>query len=147
MNTNGHVRTNEPDVAASFADLTHDVIELAELQTKLLKLDVKETSQKAQTSAILAVAGACVLLGTIPVLLCTVAYLLIEFAQWPHWAGFGVATLVGLVIGGGVLAAAYAKFKNGIGSMERSSEELRRNIEWVKSSLRSRCHTNPVERS
>ena len=46
MSTNGRARNNEPNVAASFSELTHDVIELAELQAQLFALDVKNTSRE-----------------------------------------------------------------------------------------------------
>ena len=36
MNSNGRVREEEPNVATSFSELAHDVIELAELQAQLL---------------------------------------------------------------------------------------------------------------
>ncbi len=44
MNTNGRARITEPNVATSFSDLTHDVIELAELQTQLLGQDLKKSA-------------------------------------------------------------------------------------------------------
>ncbi len=63
MNTNGRVRSEEPNVAASFAGLSHDVIELAELQAELFALEVKDTSQSARTALVLSAAGIIVQLG------------------------------------------------------------------------------------
>jgi hypothetical protein len=138
MNTNGRVRDGEPNVTASFAELAHDVIELTELQAQLFALDVKETAQKTRTSMILTVVGASVLLGSIPVALFALAELFVEQLGWSQAAGFAVATLVGLVLSGSILAAGWLLFKSGLNTMQRSREELSRNIAWIKSSLRTR---------
>jgi hypothetical protein len=67
MNGNGRLRSKVPDVAGSVSGLTHDVIELSELQAKLFMLDLKRSSQRTRTCLILAVVSACLLLGTIPI--------------------------------------------------------------------------------
>jgi len=139
MNTDGRVKTEWPNVATSFSELTHDAIELAELQAKLFALDVKETSQSTKTSLILAIVGSCLLLGTIPIALIALAELLIEQLDWSHAVSYGVATLVGILVSAGILATAFARFRSGLSSMKRSREELSRNIAWIKTSLRSRA--------
>jgi uncharacterized membrane protein YqjE len=146
MNTNGRSRNDEPGVAPSVSELTHDVIELAELQAQLFALDVKNTSAKTKTSLLLAVVGVCVLLGSIPVALFALAELLHEQLEWSAAASFGVATLVGVLVSACILAAAWVKFKTGLDTLRRSREELSRNIAWVKSSLRSRGRANPTEK-
>src|SRR4051812_4411783 len=92
MITNGRVREKEPNVAASFSELTHDVIELAELQTQLFTLDIKNTTQKTRTSLVLAIVGSCFLLGSIPVALIAIAQVFIEQLEWSRAAAFAVAT-------------------------------------------------------
>jgi uncharacterized membrane protein YqjE len=145
MITNGRVREKEPNVATSMSDLTHDVIELAELQTQLFALDVKSTTRKTRTALILAVVGICLLLGSIPIGLMAIAYMFIERLAWSHAAGLAVAMLIGLAISGGFLGAGYAQITKGMGAMKRSRDELSRNIAWIKSSLRSQRHTHPAE--
>jgi hypothetical protein len=139
MNTDGRVKTERPNVATSFSELTHDAIELAELQAQLFALDVKETSESTKTSLILAIVGSCLLLGTIPIALIALAELLIEQLDWSHAVSYGVATLVGILVSAGILATAFARFRSGLSSMKRSREELSRNIAWIKTSLRSRA--------
>lgn len=138
MNGNGRLHTKMPDVAGRVSELTHDVIELSELQAKLFMLDLKESSQRMRTCLILAIVGICVLLGTIPVALLALAYLLVEQLEWSQAAALGVATLVGIAITAIAIGAAWSIFKRGLMSLERSREELRRNIEWLKSTLRNR---------
>lgn len=148
MNTNGRVREQEPNVAASFSELTHDAIELAELQAQLFALDIKSTTQKTRTSLILSVVGICMLLGSIPVALMTIGELFIQQFGWSPAAGYAAATFVGIALSAGFLAAGWFRFQSGLSAMQRSRDELRRNIAWIKSSLRSQpaAKSNP-ERS
>jgi uncharacterized membrane protein YqjE len=140
MTGNGRHNGKVPNVAASVSDLTHDVIELSELQVQLVALDAKHSMQKARACLVMAVIGAAMLLGTIPVALLTIAALLVETLEWSYAASAGVATLVGLVITAIVMGVAYGYVKNGLVSFDRSTEELRRNIAWLKSTLRTRGH-------
>jgi hypothetical protein len=139
MNTNGRTRAEQPNVATSFSELTHDAIELAELQAQLLALDLKETSESTKVSLTLGVVGSCLLLGSLPVALIALAELLIEQLDWSRATGYGAATLVGLLVSAGLLATAWARFRSGLVTMKRSREELSRNIAWIKTSLRSRA--------
>lgn len=138
MNTNGRTNNNELSVTGSFSELTHDVIELAELQAQLFALDVKETSQSTRNSLLLLVVGAGVLLGSIPIALMAFAELLVELAGWSHASSYGISTLLGIAISIGLMLAAYTRLKDGVSALRRSREELSRNIAWVKSTLRNR---------
>jgi uncharacterized membrane protein YqjE len=143
MTGNGryHDPGKTPNVAASVSDLTHDVIELSELQVQLLTLDVKQSVEKARACLVLAVVGACMLLGTIPVALLAFAALLVQGLGWSIAASTAVATFVGLLIAGVVFGVAYSYIKKGLVSFDRSREELRRNVAWLKTTLRTRGQT------
>lgn len=143
MRTNGRPQTDKPNVADSLGGLTHDVIELAELQAQLFALDVKESTQSTRTALVLAIVGVCVLLGSIPVVLIALAELLVQQLNWSAAVSYGVATLVGIVISVVLLLTAWARFRSGIVTMKRSREELSRNVTWVKSSLRRRATAAP----
>jgi uncharacterized membrane protein YqjE len=138
MNGNGRHRTQMPDVAGSVSGLTHDVIELAELQTQLFMLDLKKSTQKTRTCLILAVIAACLLLASLPVALMALAELIVEQLEWSRAAALGVATLVGLVLAGVFAGAAYGIVRNGLVSIQRSRDEFNRNIAWIKSTLKER---------
>jgi hypothetical protein len=143
MRTNGRPQTEKPNVADSLGGLTHDVIELAELQAQLFALDVRETTQSTRTALIVAIMGACAALGSIPVALIALAQLLIEQLSWSAATSYGVAALVGLVISVVLLLTAWPRFRSGAVTMKRSREELSRNVAWVKSSLRKRASAAP----
>lgn len=138
MKTNGRVQNHEPNVITSFGDLAHDAIELAELQSQLFAMDVKDSSRSARTGICLAATGLVMLLGSIPVALVTVAVVLIEQRGWSHAGAFGLATAMGMVVAACILAAAWKMLSRSVVALHRSREELRRNLDWLKSNLRNR---------
>jgi hypothetical protein len=144
MNRNGRFAAEMPNVAGDVCDLTHDVIELSELQTRLLLLDIKKSTQRTRTCLILAVVAACLLLGSIPVALYALARVFVEFLEWPESASFGLAALIGLVIAAIIGGAAYAIVKSGLFSLDRSREEFSRNIAWIKMTLKDRGQMRAV---
>jgi uncharacterized membrane protein YqjE len=139
MNHNGRLHTKIPDVAGSVSGLTHDVIELSELQTKLFVLDIKNGSRRLRTCLILAVVGACFLLGTIPVALLALAHVIVEQLDWAQSVALGAAALAGLLLAAIIAGTAWGILKSGLFSLEQSREELRRNLDWIKSTLRNRA--------
>lgn len=141
MNTNGRVRSDEPNVATSFSGLAHDVVELAELQAQLLSLDVKSTSRNARAAFVLTIVGASFLLSAISVGLFALAAVLVEQLDWSQSAADLVAAVIGIILGGAALAAAWRLWQSGFGSLKRSRDELTRNIAWIKASLRNRATT------
>jgi uncharacterized membrane protein YciS (DUF1049 family) len=145
MNTNGRHRTTTPNVAASVAEVTRDVIELTELQSQLLMLDLKKSAEMAKACIILAIVAACLLLASIPVALIAFGYLLVEQLEWSVAGSMGLAALVGLVLCGIVAGVAYGYVKRGLVSIERSRDELRRNVAWLKSTLHTQAK-RPTER-
>jgi hypothetical protein len=137
MNTNGRIRDEEPNVATSFSGLAHDVIELSELQAQLFVHDLKSTAQKTRTSLVLSVVGLCVLLGTVPVLLIALGQFIAEQTGWPQSAGLAIAAVIGIVASAILMAVAKNRLSAGLNSMQQSRDELSRNIDWIKASLRS----------
>jgi len=136
-----------PDVAGSVSGLTHDVIELGELQSQLLMLDLKKSSQRARTCFILATIGICLLLGSIPVALLALAEVLVEQLDWTRSAALGVAFLAGLVLSAIFAGAGYAMLRSGLFSLQRSRKELHNNIAWIKATLRNRGQFHAMGKS
>src|SRR3954468_1277967 len=137
MNTNGRFRDEEPNVATSFSGLAHDVIELSELQAQLFAHDVKSTGQKTRTALVLSVVGLCVLLGAVPVLLIALGQFIAEQTGWPQSAGLAIAAVIGIVASAILMVVAKNRLSAGLNSMQQSRDELSRNIDWIKASLRS----------
>jgi hypothetical protein len=146
MITNGHPKAKEPNVVASFSELAHDVVELGELQAQLLKLDVTVAWQRMRTGLVLAVVGACLLLGSIPVVLLVISEALAEFAGWSRTASLGLAALIGAGAAAAMAALAWRWLKTTFATFERSREEFSRNLAWIKSSLKQQP-ARPRQRS
>jgi hypothetical protein len=142
MNTNGRTSSDEPGVAASLSGMTRDAIELAELQVQLFGHDIRASGERARMSLIYSVVGVCLLLSAFPVLLMALAVLLNTLMEWPPAAGYFMAGGVGLAASAAVIGVAYAQFKRGILAIDRSREELSRNIAWLKTQLALRRTTN-----
>lgn len=119
----------------SMSDLAGDIATLAELQARLFAIDAKETMRRIVMPIALAGAGAVLILGSIPVLLLTVAALL-------NYAGLGAAPalflafVVGVAFGGLALLVAWFAIRHSLVSFHRSWEELARNLRWIKEALR-----------
>jgi hypothetical protein len=138
MNANGRYRPDVFNLGGSLSALTHDVIELSELQVDLLRLDLAKSSRRARRCLIFTVVGACLLLASLPVSLFAIAETLVENVGWSRAAAFAAAAAIGLTLGALFAAGAYAMLRNGIISLQRSREELSSNLKWIKSALRNR---------
>ncbi len=136
VNTNGKAKPAGPNVAASFTNLAHDAIELAELQAKLLKLDAQAAARNSGMSVALLVVGVCLLLGCVPVALVALAELFVAQFEWSRAASYAAAAGIGLALSAGAGAAAWSRIRTAAASLERSRNELNRNIAWIKSNLK-----------
>lgn len=136
VNTNGKAKRAAPNVAQSFSGLAHDAIELAELQARLLKLDAQAAVRNGGTSLALAVLGACLLLGCMPVALVALGELLVEQLEWSRAGAYAAAAAIGLAFSAGAGFAAWQRIRSAASSLRRSREELNYNIAWIKSNLK-----------
>lgn len=123
-------------VGRSVSGLAHDVIELAELQAQLLALDLRDSGSRAAPPVALLVSAVLLALGSMPVLLLGIGWLLVRQAGWTEGAAF-------LSVGGGavLLAAATAwigsrRLQSAITILTRSTQELSENIQWLKQTLK-----------
>ena len=129
---------SEPSEAGPVSHVARDVIELAELQARLFKLDVAASSARVRTALILAGAGAVILCMGLLLALVVAALALIEFADWAPWIAFGTVALTVLVISAILLLSARGIARRGVFTWKRSRDELQQNIAWVKSALTSK---------
>jgi uncharacterized membrane protein YqjE len=132
---NGSGEAPASQIVRNLGDCAHDVVVLAELQARLAALDLKESAQQTLAPAGLLAIGLGLLAGSFPVLLMTLAYLLINVAEWPEWAGFLLATVIGFLVGGALCAGAYWLFRSSVTGLERSRKELTDNLRWLKEVL------------
>lgn len=122
--------------ASRFAN---DLVELSELQVKLAKSDLEEVLHRSIGSLVVAVIGTTLLLASLPVLLFGLASSLAWYCEIDPWItqvaiGGGVATLSLVTV---ILAS--RRLLRQQKTFQRSGSELKKNMEWVKSIIRSRA--------
>lgn len=130
-------------LAHSFGECARDIVNLTELQGQLLLVDLKQNAGALGLPLTIVALGVALLLACWPVLLMALAYALVEGAGWSHWLSFLVAGLVGLVVGGALAAGGLAFLRSAMPGLERSRQEFRDNVQWLKETLSSGGHPRP----
>jgi hypothetical protein len=122
-------------VVGNLATLGSDVASLAELQAKLIALDLKESAARAAVPLAFVLVGATLGLAAIPVLLLGAGELLVSLAHmqraWAYLAVGALALAMGLILALVLLPKVTASFS----TLTRSREELARNLAWIKTVL------------
>ena len=132
-------------VRQGVSGLLHDAITLAELQCKLLGLDLSETASRAMFPVICLSVGGVLALSTLPLLLVALAQGLRDGFHWPAGLATLAAVGVGLLVAGIAAAIGYVKLRTAFAPLNRSRDELTHNIGWLKESLsRQRSPEVPV---
>lgn len=129
--SNGH----SEGVVGGLAGFGSDLATLAEFQAKLAALDMKDSVQQAGRPLAVALLGAAVALGAIPVALAGGALVLAESAQIRLGWAFVITGGVAVVLAAVVTAIAANRVPHGFQSFHRSREELNRNLNWIRTVL------------
>jgi uncharacterized membrane protein YjfL (UPF0719 family) len=114
-------RNSDPSIVELVRSAAADTTELVKQQIELTKAEIQQNVKTAGSSfGILAAGGAILGIGAI-FLLVTIAYVI---AVWlPVWAGFGIVTLVLLIVGA-ILVMVGRKRAKTINGPERSVAAL-----------------------
>ena len=141
LNLNGgkRVRVNSPltdGVFGNLAELAGDMTTLAELQAKLVVVDLKASASRAVLPAALVGAGVVFLLAALPVALIGASELLADALGLTHrgWAYLIVAAVAAALTVVLVLIG-LPRLSKSFDNLTRSREELERNLAWVKTVL------------
>lgn len=126
-------------MAQTTGELLLDMLTLAELQAKLLVLDVKQARQVMMPMAIWFVAGTVLLASCLPILLVTIALLLAEITSLSLAQAFLVSLLLGAGVGSGCLLWARRCLHHHSPTFQRSQSEWRANASWCKNVLNRVC--------
>jgi uncharacterized membrane protein YqjE len=121
----------------SVRQLGSDVITLMELQAELLQVDLREWVQSFIRPLVALIAAAIILMATAPVALVSLGYLLAATTELPLWGAMMTAAGVGL--GFAALSAGMGAWllKRDRRMLHRFRAELRKNVHWLKETLRS----------
>lgn len=123
-------------VARNTGELLSDALTLAELQARLLVIDVETDLKRLITPAILLAAGAVMALSCLPIVLVTIALGLIAGAGLQPWLAFLASVGIGLVLAAILVAAGVWFLRNKLTFLARSRTEWQQNVRWFKSVAR-----------
>lgn len=123
-------KQTDPGIVELVRSAAADTTELVKQQIELTKAEINQTVKTAGSSFGLLAAGASILLLGAIFLLVTIAYVLVQLGL-PVWAGFGIVTLVLLIVGA-ILVLVGRKRAQRIHGPERSVAAL----EATKTTLR-----------
>ena len=118
------------------SELVHDTVTLAELQVRLLKVELQSWSRGMAALSVWLLAALLLAAGTIPVLLLSLAQALVELAGLSEALALSGAALVGLAAAGIAAAVGRSKLRKHRSMLSRSQEEFRRNITWLRQVLK-----------
>lgn len=134
--TNGRSELPPRAVARSTAEFLSDVATLAELQGKLVIVDLRDGISKLVVSVVLVSIGTAIALGSVPIALAALALTLQATTTISLSASFGIALLVGLVLAAALAIPAAITIKKGAWMFDRSQYEWRRNTLWAKDAMK-----------
>lgn len=136
---NGHgVDRSVNGLGQGVTDLVGDVIELSELQVQLLLIDLRDASQRAAAPVGVALGGAILALGAVPVLLSGIAWVIVHSAGWSEGLAWSVTGACALVIAGTMLWWGWRTAKASVQTLTRSRTELFENLCWIRNALARR---------
>jgi len=121
--------------ASRFAN---DLLELSELQARLAKADVEEILNRSIGSIVGIAVGTSLLLASLPVMLFGLASAIAWYYEIEPWAAqiiLGAVLAMISILTITIWTRRLLRLKT---AFQRSGSELKKNMEWVKSIIRSR---------
>lgn len=147
---NGSSTTSEAPqraVARNTAELMADAITLAELQGRLLAVDIESGIWKVVPLAFTFLGGIVLAASCLPIALAAAALALVEYAAFKPPLAFALSFLGGGLVALALLAAAVWQLRSGLGLLERSHAEWKQNLKWLKGMLKRMGDKPPTPRS
>ncbi len=119
-------------VVSSVADVASDVTNLAELQFRLLAVDVAESKRHLVIPVSLVVLGLFFALSAGPIVLLVIAAGLYEFANLSMTTALGIVAGLAVIMSATLLLIGTRGLGRAVKFFERSLAELKQNVEWLK---------------
>lgn len=129
------VEASPGSLIGNIAEFGNDVATLAELQAKLTAHDAKECISQATIPLVVVGAALALALGSVPVVLIGLADLIASGTKLSPEAARLIVGMVALALAGIVGLIALKLSIRSLESFRRSSEELSRNLSWIRTVL------------
>ncbi len=124
------------------ANIAVDLVELAELQSELLKADIRQAGESAKVTVMLLMISLAMGIASLPVIAFGIASVMSTQFNIPTWAaqlGVGCILLVSSLI---TLLLVSNSMHSLLSHFRPSSSELRKNFEWLKQIVRTTMKDN-----
>src|SRR5262249_24081149 len=118
------------------AEFLHDMATLAELQGKLVVVDLHDGMGKLVVQVAMIALAAAIGLGCVPIALSALALAIAANTSFSLAASFGIALWVGVVLAAGFGIPALISLRADLKIFDRSLSEWRRNRQWAKETLK-----------
>jgi hypothetical protein len=119
-------------VVQTLGEVGNDIMNLAELQAKLVALDAKEAVSRASLAVIAIAVGLVIAAASVPVALLGMADIVARtFQIQPGWAMLLTAA-VALLFAGMIVGVFTRQIPEALKTFRRSKEEFERNLAWLR---------------
>lgn len=123
--------------AGKAANVVGDMLELAELQAQLAKADTGAAIRRAIRPLAFLLLGSCGAIACFPVLVLGIASCVDAMTILNSWQSQLVVAGVGVLLASLTVWIAARRFLTSLRPFRRSADELAKNLEWIRSVIRS----------
>ena len=117
-------------------ELVHDLAALVELQGQLIAVDANACLRQALVPSLVVLTGFVLTSGCVTTGAIGMALLVAQTTGWTYGTAFLVTGTVGACMGSLVVAAAGCQLRRCLAVLDRSRNELAKNLAWIKGALR-----------
>jgi len=124
--------TTEPSIADVLKSAVRDAQDLVREEIALAKAEARQAASRVGSGiALLAGAAVAALIGLI-LLLTAVSWGISEGFGLPAWAGFGITTVIMLVLAGVLAMVGKNRMNAARAAMPRTVDTMKENMEWMR---------------
>lgn len=132
---NGSQATVPKGLARNMGGLAHNLFTLAELHFALLARDLRDGSSRMLLTGSLFLLSVLIGFSSVPIGLVALALFIIDLFETSYALGFILASIAGGVLSGTLGVIGWFKLRGGAAVLQRSNQELNRNLRWIKTVL------------
>ena len=129
---NGASNTDSHGLAWDVGSFANDTLTLTELQTQLLAADVKEFGRQVWAPSLVMLGGLALALACFPIALVTLALGLVQLLETSYFIAFLIVLAVGAISSLLLCLFGWIKIRERAAVLQRSRDELMRNLSWIK---------------
>jgi uncharacterized membrane protein YqjE len=146
---NGTPETASKAMARDVGEFADDVLTLAELQAQLFVADIEEFGARAQIPGVVLFSGVALGFACFPIALAGLALVLVEVYETSYADGLLIAAGGGAVMSVLLCVIGWCQVRRRLAVLQRSRQELVRNLSWVKKVLQRKriTRTNDFDNS